>query len=74
MPGQFYLTGKMIPTNTGHSFRVFVLDCNGKKIFIGYVSKKAVSALLQKQIFEADICAFSQGAAQEPLNFNMVTP
>jgi hypothetical protein len=34
-------------------------------VFIGLVSRKALSALLQKQIPQADICKFSQNAAEE---------
>jgi hypothetical protein len=67
MPGQFYLTGKMLLSNTGHSFRVYTLADNGELIFLGYVSKKAIQAAINKAIPQADICKFSQTGQQEPL-------
>jgi hypothetical protein len=67
MSGAFYVTGLVIPSKTGRSYSVFALYPNGQRIFIGLISKKAVSALLQKQIPQADICKFSSVAAQEPL-------
>jgi hypothetical protein len=67
MPGIFYVTGLIIPSNTGRSYRVFTLDDAGNRVFVGYVSKKALSELFQKHIPQADICKFSSVAAQEPL-------
>ena len=71
MPGSFYITGLIVPSNTGRSFRVFALDDSGERVFIGLVSRKALSALLQKQIPQADISQFSQAATQKPLCFNL---
>jgi hypothetical protein len=67
MPGTFYVTGLIIPSNTGRSFKVYTLEDDGSKVFIGLISRKALSCLLQKQIFQADICKFSSVAAQEQL-------
>ena len=71
MPGTFYVTGLIVSSNTGRSYRVLALDNTGNKVFIGLVSRKALSSLLQKITLQADICQFSQTAAQEPLNFNV---
>ena len=71
--GNFFITGLIVLSNTGRSFRVFALADNGQRIFIGLVSRKALSALLQKQIPQADICKFSENTAmiQEPLSFSL---
>lgn len=52
-------------SHSGRSFQVYVLDDKGQRVFIGLVSRKALSALLQKQIPQADICKFSQNTAEE---------
>jgi hypothetical protein len=71
MPNNFYVTGLIVISNTGRSFHVFAL-ADGKKIFIGLISRKALSELLQRQINTADICKFSENTAmiQEPLSFS----
>ena len=68
----FYEVGLIVPSNTGRAFKVFEL-VEGKRVFIGLVSRKALSGLLQKQIPQADICRFSENsvAIQEPLSFNL---
>ena len=71
MPGTFYLTGLLIPSNNGRSFRVYTQEDTGKRVFIGLVSRKALSSLLQKQIPSADICKFTSVAAQEPSSLNL---
>ncbi len=71
MPG-FYATGIIEPSRHGRSYRVYAIDDNGKRIFIGFVSRKAVTLLLEKRILSADICRYSD-AQQTPLNFSMET-
>ena len=69
MPGTFYEVGLIEPSNTGHSFKVYTLT-DGKRVFIGLVSRKALGALLRNEIPQADICRFSENTAaiqQEPL-------
>jgi hypothetical protein len=66
MSGTFYVTGLIVPSNTGRSFKVYTLEDNGNKVFIGLISRKALSCLLQKQISQVDICKFSSVANQEP--------
>jgi len=65
MQGQFYLTGKMILSNTGHSFRVYSLTDNGELVFVGFVSVKSIIAAKDKRITQADICKFTQTAEQK---------
>ncbi len=74
MPGIFYVTGLVIPSNTGRSFKVYTLDDKGNKVFVGIVSQKALSLLIQKRIPQADICQFSQTATQEPFSFLELKP
>ena len=72
MPGAFYEVGLIEPSNTGHSFKVYTLT-DGKRVFIGLVSRKALAALSRNEISQADICRFSENTAaiQEPLSFNL---
>jgi hypothetical protein len=65
--------GLLQSSRSGRSFQVYALDDKGQRVFIGLVSKKALSALLQKQIPQADICKFDQNAAEEkePLSFSL---
>jgi hypothetical protein len=65
MQNRFYINGLLRVSNSGRSYRVYVLDDKGQRVFIGLVSKKALSSLLQNQISQADICKFSQDAAEE---------
>ena len=67
MPRTFYLTGILVPSNTERSFRLFTLNDNGNKVFIGLVNRKALSALLQKITLQADICQFSQTGTHDCL-------
>ena len=71
MPGSFYITGLIVTSNTGRSYRVFALDDSGERVFIGLVSKKVLAALLQKQISQADVCKFTSIAAQEPFSLEL---
>lgn len=64
--GQFYLTGKMVLNNTGRSFRVYSLTENGKFVFVGFVSVKAILDAKDKRITQADICKFSQTVEPKP--------
>jgi hypothetical protein len=66
MPGTFYVTGLIEPSNTGRSFKVYEL-IEGKKVFIGLISKNALASLLRREILVGDICKFSSVTAQEPL-------
>jgi hypothetical protein len=66
MPGIFYVTGLIIPSNTGRSFKVYTLDAEGNKNFIGLISTKSLEALFHREIKICDICKFSQVAAQTP--------
>jgi hypothetical protein len=65
--------GLLQSSRSGRSFQVYALDDKGQRVFIGLVSKKALSALLQKQIPQADICKFDQNATEEkePLSFSL---
>jgi len=72
MSNRFYLTGLLQSSHSGRSFQVYALDDKGQRIFIGVVSRKALSDLLQKQSLQADVCKYDQNAqntVQEPLNF-----
>lgn len=71
MPGTFYLVGKIEPSHTGHTFKVYMLTDEGKWVFLGQVTRNALNLLTQDRIGQADICKFSSGANQEPLNFNL---
>jgi len=64
------LTGKIEPSNSGHSFKVYAL-VNEEFVFIGLVSRKALFAVLRMEISQADICKFDQTAGKEPLNFDL---
>ena len=73
MPGgQFVLIGKIVPSHAGHSFKVYVLT-DGKWVFLGLVTKRALAFLIDDRIRQADICKFSENTAiiQEPLNFSL---
>jgi hypothetical protein len=66
MPGNnFYVTGKIQKSNTGRSFKVYLLD-NEKWVFLGLIPKGSLAVLLRNEISQADICKFSQ-TGQEPL-------
>lgn len=75
MSSRFYITGLLQSSHSGRSFQVYVLDDKGQRVFIGLVSRKALSGLLQKQISQADICKYDQNAqnatVQEPLSFSL---
>jgi hypothetical protein len=75
MQKRFYITGLMQVSHSGRSFQVYVLDDKGQRVFIGLVSRKALSALLQNQITQADICQFAetqaQATIQETLKFSL---
>ncbi len=73
MSGQFYLTGKIEPSQTGRSFKVYLLGDNDKWFFVGLVTLNALLALTQKRIPQADICKFIENSemVQEPLNFSL---
>ena len=60
----FYVVGLIEPSNTGRSFKVYEL-AEGKKVFIGLISKKALTELLHEQIPVCDICKFSQNGLAE---------
>jgi hypothetical protein len=62
----FYLTGKLEPTHTGRSFKVYTLD-NGQWVFIGLVTRKALFSLLSREIPTANICKFTEPTKQAPL-------
>ncbi len=74
MSGEFYLTGFLLPSNTGRSFKVYALTDNGKTVFIGLISQKALRSFLLGEIPQADICQYAESKEQagikEPLNFN----
>ena len=63
------MTGKIQPANSGRSFRVYAL-INEEFVFIGLVSKKALFALLRKEIPQADVCKFDQ-TRKDPFNINL---
>jgi len=73
--GNFHLTGQLIPSASGKSFRVFAITEDQKRIFIGLVSRKELYRLLRGEIGTADICKYveveGQQVAQEPLNFSL---
>ena len=66
MPGTFYVTGLIAPSNTGRSYKVYTLDDEGNKIFVGVISRNSLAALLRQEIKVCDICKFSSVAVQEP--------
>jgi len=64
MPGIFYVTGLIESSKNGRSFKIYELF-EGKKVFIGLISKKTLFSLLRQEISVGDICKFSQNAAAE---------
>ena len=64
MPGTFYVTGLIVPSHHGRSFKVYELT-EGKKVFVGLISKKTLSELLRQEIIVGDICKFSQNTSEE---------
>jgi hypothetical protein len=64
----------LLPSNNQRSFRVYALTNSGK-VYVGSVSRKALSALLQNIIPQADICQYAetldQAAIKESLNFSL---
>jgi hypothetical protein len=71
MSGKFFAVGKLEPSNTGHSFKVFLLDPEGKWFLVGLVTPRALAMLLRREVPQADICRFSSSDVQEPLNFSL---
>ena len=71
MPGQFHLTGKMLLSNSKHSFRVYTLTEKDEFVFLGYVSVKAILAAKEKRVSQADICKFSETGKQEALELGL---
>jgi hypothetical protein len=67
MQSRLYSTGKIVPANSGRSFKVYLL-VNEEFVFVGLVTRKALEALLRWQIPQADICKFDHAPPQEPLN------
>lgn len=55
LTGAFYLTGLVTPSNSKRSYRVFIIE-REQRIFVGYITKKALVALLNADIPQADIC------------------
>ena len=64
MPGTFYVTGIIEPSHHGRSFKVYAL-AEGKKVFVGLISRQDLARLLRLEISVADICMFSQNASEE---------
>ena len=58
MPGQFVLVGKIEPSHTGHSFKVFILSESGEWVFLGLVSKNSILALVRQAVPQADISKY----------------
>lgn len=69
MPSTFYVTGLIVPSNSGRSFKVYELT-EGKKIFIGLISRNALSGLLRQELLVGDICKFSQNGSEEQESIN----
>jgi hypothetical protein len=74
--GQFYLTGQLVPSASGKSFRVFAITEGNARVFIGLVSRKELVRLLRGEIATADISRYAEAPAaekiaQEPLNFSL---
>jgi hypothetical protein len=74
MVGQWKITGLMILSSTGKSFRIYQLTQDNKRVFIGLISRKTVSELLRGEIGLGEICQYidkpqAQPAAQEALGF-----
>jgi hypothetical protein len=67
--GQFSVIGLIEPSHSGHSFKVYILDDNGKRLFFGLIQRSELQELLRQQILKCDICKYdqSQTTAQEPL-------
>ena len=71
-PGQFYAVGKIAPSNTGRSYKVYILDDSGKWVFLGLVTKRALAFLIDNRIRQADICKFSEPqVTKEPTSFGV---
>jgi hypothetical protein len=74
--GDFFPTGRMVTSNTGRSFKIYLLTDDGKAVFIGLVSRAAVGRLLRGDTAIESICKYREKpagreVAQEPLNFSM---
>ena len=57
--GIFYVTGQIVLSNSGRSFKVFVICEDKTQIFIGLIPKLELYKLLKKEISVVDICKFS---------------
>ncbi|MGA2523563.1 MAG: hypothetical protein ABSF65_05350 [Candidatus Bathyarchaeia archaeon] len=62
----YNLVGKLEWSRTKHSLKVWMLDPNGKWVFLGLVTPRALEMLLRSKISQADIVQF-QAPTQEPL-------
>ena len=73
--GTFYITGQMIPSNTGRSYRVFIICQDKTRIFIGLISRKEIYKLLKGEVSKGNICKFADSkdsvkVAQETLDYS----
>jgi len=55
----------MIPSATQRSFKVYALNEDNSRVFIGLISRKELSRLLHGEISFADICKYAENPAAE---------
>ena len=65
----------MIPSNTGRSYKVFIICEDKTRVFIGLISRNELYKLLKGEISAGDICKFSDSkdsvkVAQETLDYS----
>ena len=63
----------MIPSNTGRSYKVFIICEDKTRVFIGLISRNELYKLLKGEISAGDICKFAESkdsvnVAQETLD------
>ena len=70
----WFETGVIEASRHGKAFKVYALDKNGEKIFIGLVTRRALSTLIQNLVLQADVCQFAETKEQiiiPELNFSL---
>jgi hypothetical protein len=66
--GEFYVVGLIVPSRYKRSFKIYTLEDNGERTFVGLVSRTALVKLLRDQSPVADICKFLQTTIVDPFN------
>jgi len=72
--GKFFITGHIFPSNSGKSYRVYMICQEKTRIFVGLISRKEISTLLRGDIEKANISKYTDNpngikAVQEKIDF-----